>query len=89
MKISKIGEAGAAEASDILITAEPNDGQGIVIDLTGKSVVMKQFGRQIRETIQNTLAAMDVTDAKITAKDNGALDYTIRARVRTAVSRAV
>ena len=85
MEINKSSVAGTMESSDIMITVEPGSGS-IEIDL--KSVVEKQFGRQIRSVITNTLAQLDINSAKVTAVDKGALDCTIQARLKTAVQRA-
>ena len=54
MKLNKTGEAGAAESGDILVTVAPSEESGIQIELSGKSVILKQFGRQIRELIRKT-----------------------------------
>ena len=89
MKLTKTGEAGAADSGDILVSVAPAEEPGIQIELSGKSVILKQFGRQIRELLQKTAAESGVENAKITAKDNGALDFTIKARVRAAIQRAV
>ena len=85
MQILKTSVAGTMESSDIMITLEPGSG-GIEIDLN--SVVEKQYGRQIRSVISNTLADLDVKSAKVKAVDKGALDCVIQARVKTAVHRA-
>ena len=85
MKILKTSIAGTMESSDIMITLGPGSG-GIEIEL--QSMVEKQFGRQIRSVIANTLLELQVTSARVTAVDKGALDCTIRARVKTAVHRA-
>jgi len=85
MKILKTSIAGTMESSDIMITLGPGSG-GIEIEL--QSMVEKQFGRQIRSVIANTLLELQVTSARVTAVDKGALDCTIRARVKTAVYRA-
>ena len=45
MKLNKTGEAGAAESGDILVTVAPSEESGIQIELSGKSVILKQFGR--------------------------------------------
>ena len=85
MRIEKAALAGTMESNDVMITLEPGGG-GIEIDLS--SVVEKQFGNEIRKVIRETLLALDVENAKVTAVDKGALDCTIRARVKTAVFRA-
>lgn len=86
MKITKVAKAGTLESNDILVMVMPAEKFGIELEL--ESIVMKQFGDQIRETILNALKNMGVTDVHIKAQDKGALDYTIEARVETAVKRA-
>ncbi|MDR1319194.1 MAG: citrate lyase acyl carrier protein [Treponema sp.] len=85
MELRHNSVAGTLESSDIMVTLEPWK-KGIEIEL--ESVVDKQFGREIRRAITETLKELDVKDAKIKAVDKGALDCTIRARVKTAVFRA-
>ncbi|MGF0095218.1 citrate lyase acyl carrier protein [Peptoniphilus sp. AGMB00490] len=84
MKLKKEAMAGTLESNDILITVD--DGEGISIEL--ESSVKKQFGKQIEKVIRETLEKLDIKDAKVTAVDKGALDYTIRARVEAACFRA-
>lgn len=84
--INNVGIAGTLESSDITISIEQNEGKGIEILLT--STVERQFGNQVRKVIQETLEDMGITDVLVRAKDKGALDCTIQARVMTAVSRA-
>lgn len=86
MKILDTAVAGTMESSDIMITLAPRSTPGYEIELS--STVIKQFGKQIRKEIEDTLAELGVDAAKVTAVDKGALDCTIRARVRTAVCRA-
>lgn len=86
MEIKQVSIAGTLESSDILVRIEPNEEAGIEINL--KSSVEKQFGRQIRKVINNTLETMGVKSAKIIATDKGALDCVIKARVECAVFRA-
>ena len=86
MVINKISKAGTLESNDIYVIIMPNEEGGIVIEL--ESMVMKQFGAEIERAIRETLEALEVKDAIVKAQDKGALDYTIRARVETAVKRA-
>lgn len=86
MEIVEAGIAGTLESSDIMITIESNAGKGIEIDLN--SPVEKQYGTQIRKTIMDTLQELGLNDVKVTAVDKGALDCTIRARVKAAAYRA-
>lgn len=85
MNILKPASAGTLESSDAQVTVEPNE-QGILLELT--SSVMNQYGRQIRQTVLETLGNLGVTDAHVTVVDHGALDCTIRARVECAVYRS-
>ena len=85
MEIQKSSVAGTMESSDIMITLEPGS-CGIEIEL--QSMVDKQFGRQIRSVIANTLSELQVKSARVTVVDKGALDCTIQARLKTAVYRA-
>ena len=85
MNINKTSIAGTMESSDIMITLEPGSG-GIELEL--KSQVEKQYGRQIRSVIINTLSELQVESARVTAVDKGAMDCTIQARVKAAVHRA-
>jgi citrate lyase subunit gamma (acyl carrier protein) len=80
------GFAGTLESSDITIQIEKNDGNGIELIL--KSTVENQFGKQIKKVIFETLLELGVENAFVLANDKGALDCTIRARVRTAIGRA-
>lgn len=83
----KPAQAGSVESSDILIMIAPAEtGAGIKIELV--SPTMQQFGEQITNVIMQTLVAQGVKDATVHANDKGALDYTIEARVVTAVNRA-
>lgn len=86
MKIKKSAVAGTMESGDVMVTIRPNQGQGIQIDL--QSTVEKQFGKQIRKVVEETVKGFEICDAKVTVVDKGALDCTIRARVSAVVHRA-
>ena len=85
--IKRPAKAGSMESSDIYIMVQPNHEEGMEIELD--SIVMKQFGTQIRLVIEKKLMELEVKNIKLTAKDRGALDYTIEARVETAIKRAI
>ena len=85
MEIKKPAVAGTLESSDCMVTVEPGEGQ---VDLELNSVVIRQFGPQIRKVIFETLKRLEVTDARVTVVDKGALDCTIKARVECAVYRS-
>ncbi len=73
MDIKKSAVAGTLESSDCMVTV---------------SVVIRQYGRQIRKVIYDTLKRLDVNDVKLTVVDKGALDCTIKARVECAIYRS-
>lgn len=87
MKINKAAAAGTLESNDILVMVMPNESSGIEIELD--SIVMKQFGSLIREVILDKIKELKVENIIIKAQDRGALDYTIKARVETAIKRAL
>lgn len=86
MELKKIAVAGSMESSDIMITLSPSNEKGIQIEL--ESSVGKQFGRRIRQVIEETLHHLGVEQAQVKAVDKGALDCTIQARTLVAVYRA-
>jgi citrate lyase subunit gamma (acyl carrier protein) len=86
MKLTNNSIAGTLESSDIQIMIEPREEAGIEIEV--KSSVEKQFGKQIRKVIRETLEALSVENARVIATDKGALDCTIKARVQCAAYRA-
>lgn len=86
MKITKPAKAGTMESNDIYIMVQPGNGS---VDIDLESIVMQQFGDRIEKTIRETLSELGVSDISLIAKDRGALDYTIKARVETAVKRAI
>jgi citrate lyase subunit gamma (acyl carrier protein) len=86
MELKKVGIAGTLESSDIMVTIKKNDKKCINIQLT--SSVEKQFGNEIRKVIADTLEKLGINSAEVEAVDKGALDCTVRARVKTAAFRA-
>lgn len=87
MEIKRVAKAGTLESNDIMIMISPNE-EG-TLELRLESIVMKQFGKTIERVIMEKLSELKVTSAVVVAQDKGALDYTIRARVETAVKRAI
>jgi citrate lyase subunit gamma (acyl carrier protein) len=85
MKVIKEAMAGTLESSDLLVKVAPNDKgtREIVI----KSEVIKQFGRQIKRVVTDTLDECSISAGFIVIEDKGALDCVIRARVQVAVLR--
>jgi citrate lyase subunit gamma (acyl carrier protein) len=88
MVIKKQAQAGTFESSDILVLVEPvPEGTGRIIEL--HSPVMVQFGKSIKEEINNVLNEYDIQDVRLICNDKGALSATISARVETAIRRAL
>ncbi len=87
MELKKVAIAGTLESSDVHVTIEPNDDNGI--ELSIKSSVLRQYGKQIKKVVLETLDKLEVKDARVSIVDKGALDCTIRARVEGAVYRSI
>lgn len=77
--------AGTMESSDAMVTIDRGENG---IELSIVSPVIHQFGEQIKKVVLDTLESLEVTDAKVSVIDKGALDCTIKARVEGAVFRA-
>lgn len=86
MKITKAAMAGTLESSDIMITLEPGNGN-VEIDLN--SSVDMYYHDQIMDVLTGVLKEMEIDSVCVRAVDHGALDCTIRARMTTAIKRAV
>lgn len=82
--ITKRAVAGTLESSDVYVELEPGD-SGIVIEID--SVVLNQFGDDIRRVVGEVLQEQEISEAKVSIMDRGALDCVIRARVETAIMR--
>jgi citrate lyase subunit gamma (acyl carrier protein) len=87
MKITKPAKAGTMESNDIYVMIMPNPDEGIELEF--ESIVIKQFGEEIERVIRETLDELGVESGIIKAQDKGALNYTIKARVETAVKRSM
>lgn len=85
MDSSRQVTAGTLESNDIFITIAPGETGNNTVSL--ESSVMKQFGSAIIATITARLAEFDMRGVHITARDKGALDCTIKARVDAAIMR--
>lgn len=84
-RIIQRATAGTLESSDVFVSIEPCD-QGLDIHID--SVVIKQFGDDILSATKDVLREFEVTDAKVSIVDRGALECVLRARVECAVLRA-
>ncbi len=79
----KRGIAGSLESNDALITVKESDRLKISVN----SIVYDFFHEQIESVIRSTLEELNIDKIEVTCEDKGALDYTIRARLITAISR--
>ncbi len=85
MKILKKAQAGTLESGDVLVTVRPSD--TLIIEI--ESPVARQFGDAMERSIREILESMGIRKGAIHLADQGALDCTLRARLHTAVSRAL
>lgn len=86
MEIKVKAVAGTLESSDMYIIIEPN-ATGIELEI--ESVVMGQYGDDIKRVILESLEELGVTSAKVLVNDKGAIEPVIKSRVQTVVTRAV
>lgn len=78
-----IFSAGTFESNDCLITVKAASELRIEI----KSIVYDQFKDQIEKVIKDTLNELGIKTIFVSINDKGALDYTIKARLITAIKR--
>jgi len=87
-KILREAEAGMLDKGDVVIQLRPGpNGSGIKLDIESK--VMSLFGDQIKSSVLEEIDHYQLTDMQVSVRDLGALDYAIRARVQTAIERAI
>jgi citrate lyase subunit gamma (acyl carrier protein) len=84
MNITKKGQAGTMQSSDLMVFVEPADELSVEIE----STVKKQFEHLIRARLEEVLAKHGITRGRIRVSDRGALDYAIEARLEAALMRA-
>ncbi len=86
MVIKKQAVCGTLQSNDCFVRITEGESEGIRLHI--ESTVKETFGTQIEETIMRKLEDMGVASCNLYIEDKGALDYTIRARVETAVKRS-
>lgn len=88
IRILREARAGLNDKGDVVVHLKPAEAQGgVKLDIESK--VMSMFGKQIRASVMETIENYGLTDLHMTVRDQGALDYAIRARVQTAIERAI
>lgn len=88
MKPKIAAQSGTFESSDVIFLIEPlqeNSGRKLEIS----STVMQQYGDSFRHIVTDMLDQYDMTDIHLIAKDKGALEPTIKARLETAIIRSL
>ncbi len=85
MKVLTHAFAGTLESSDVFVEVRPSAETHIEVE----SVVAAQFGQAIEQSVLEVMEQLGSGPAHITLKDRGALDCTLRARVETALRRAM
>ena len=87
-RILREAKAGLDERGDVLVCLSPGElNSGVQIEI--ESTLMSLFGDQIRASAVEVIEGYGLKDLKLTIRDQGALDYAIRARVQTVIERAV
>jgi citrate lyase subunit gamma (acyl carrier protein) len=88
MKPKIAAQSGTFESSDVIFLIEPlPDNSGRKLDIS--STVMQQFGASFNRIVEDILNQYDMTDIHLIAKDKGALEPTIKARLETAIKRSL
>ncbi len=88
VKLFREARAGLQDKGDVVVHIKPGDAQsGIRLDI--ESNVMSMFGEHSRASVLETIDSYGLTDVHVSIRDQGALDYAIRARVQAAIERAV
>ena len=79
----RIGFAGSFDSNDCLVTVKESKDTQIKID----SIVSDYFYDDILSCVKNAITESGVKNISVEIQDKGALDFTIRARVLTAIKR--
>ena len=88
MKPNIAAQSGTFESSDVIFLIEPlPDHSGRKIELF--STVLHQYGDSFKKIVEDMLDRYEMTDIHLIAKDKGALEPTIRARLETAILRSM
>ncbi len=87
IKTLQPAHAGTLESSDLFVRVLPFECEGITIEL--ESTVCELYSEAIKATIEESARVLHATGIKIIVQDKGALDYVIKARVQTAILRAL
>jgi len=81
-----VGIAGFNKENDCLVKVDMKDKGGLIIRISSK--LKRLFGKCMTKAVINAAQEMKIENAVIEVEDFGALDFVIKARVKTAVKRA-
>jgi citrate lyase subunit gamma (acyl carrier protein) len=88
MKPKIAAQSGTFESSDVIFLIEPlSENSGRKLEIS--STVMQQFGANFNRIVIEMLDQYEMTDIHLIAKDKGALEPTIKARLETAIKRSL
>lgn len=79
-------KCGSQRSSDALVTVELEH-EGLQIDVNSK--LEKMFGKLIEQACMDVLNEMNIKKVHVIVDDYGALDFVVRARLRTVLKRAL
>lgn len=85
MQLLRPSKAGTYESNDIYFMLFPGNETKIELE----SIVYETYGDKIKNVILETLKEYKIENVLVKAIDKGALDFTIRARLVTAIKRGV
>ncbi len=74
---------GSLESSDCLMTLSPHESRKITIE----SIVYDAYYEAIHQAITTLLDEHNLHQVHVLCQDKGALEYTIKARLKTAILR--
>lgn len=88
MTLVQQAQAGTLESSDIMVLIKPlKKGEGRTIEID--SNVKIQYGNSILQTINQMLDHFNIENVHLHVNDKGALTPVIKARIETAIKRAL
>ncbi|MBS3985442.1 MAG: citrate lyase acyl carrier protein [Selenomonadales bacterium] len=85
--IKRYAQAGSLESGDVLVQVAPAVADNLAVNI--KSKVGPRFASSMQASVRAVAALLGVTAASIEIVDSGALDFVLRARVTTALKRAM
>ena len=85
-RLAEAGHWGDEVRSDCHVAVEPRASGGLALELTSR--VKPYYGRAIEQQAREVLAALGVQHARVVLHDEGALPFTISARIEAAARRA-